>query len=215
MKTHRQAVLSILLILVLCLTGCKPQASSTDPEEKTEESQGVLAQEGEGTTKEKSDASSAMESGGNPDARLYSDPAVRLNVMLTNQDWSIYKDRETGQVYFYLSDDPTRVNMISMSSRAMEADFEVMAEDYWQYTSLIMTREYDMEIDEKCEIVVGSGYTGHVYHCTIAENEGISHYYIMYWSAEGFFYICTVTADPEHKQEVDDVLAELLNSFFP
>ena len=154
----------------------------------------------------------ALPDGAEPVGICYGDPTLKMFVVLDHPEWTYYKDRELGQVYFFNANDPSGVNCISISAYAFAGDAGKEAERLWE----IMRENYsafDVAYKGREEISVKGGYSGYLYKYDMAVGADILLCNCLFWSTEEMMYTCTVSADAEHAEEVRNVLDGILESF--
>ena len=141
---------------------------------------------------------------------LYMDPALNLYVMLMHPSWQYEKSH--GQVYFANPNDKSGFALISISSHSMVGSFEDSVAATWQTMKDNMA-SMQPAYDKQKEITVGQGHKGVQYPYGASVNGVDFTGSATFWSAEGYFYICTASSNAEYADEVQAVFDGIMTSF--
>ena len=144
----------------------------------------------------------------------YADPSLKMIVYLMHPDWTYYKDRELGQVYFFNEMEKRSNNLISMSAFEFQGDTEIEAEKLWSWMKSDLDSQ-NLEIDymDRRVLDINGKYIGYQYPYEIKLNEDVFYGSASFWGTEEMMYTCTATADEEHKGEIRIVLEGIIESF--
>ena len=143
---------------------------------------------------------------------MYADPELGIIVFLNNPEWTFYKDRSLGQVYFFNDVNHNGNNLISMSAQEFTGDATETAKQLWEMM-MVNHEPHDVEYQEMIEILVGGEYEGFLFPFTIRADEMTFTFYALFWSAENTMFILTTSAELSYESEVRDVLDGIIESF--
>ena len=143
---------------------------------------------------------------------IYSDPEMRMQVMILNKEWGYFKEEQTGQVFFYNYEKQDWENLISISAYEAAGDAQKTMESLWAS----MTSQYDSMgavFNEAAQVPVGERIIATAYLYGLDTGTTIISCTFLLWNTEDMVYLCTTSNDHAHSQEVFDALMDILTSF--
>ena len=143
---------------------------------------------------------------------MYADPELGMFLFLNNPEWTFYKDRSLGQVYFFNDVNHNGNNLISMSAQEFTGDATETAKQLWEMM-MVNHESHDVEYQEVIEILVGGEYEGFLFPFIIRANGMTFTFYALFCSAENTMFILTTSAEQSYETEVRDVLDGIIESF--
>jgi len=147
---------------------------------------------------------------------LFSSLDMNMVIILDHPDWVYHVDKSTGQTYFFNKLDTSGNNMISISAFDFDGDAADFGEEWWGVMNGNF-KSFGVVIDFKGEqrVEINNGYIGYRYVYEVQEGPITISCSVTFWEAEGKFYTCTTSADPEHVEEVHHVLDGIFTYFQP
>jgi len=146
---------------------------------------------------------------------VYSDPNLRMVIIISHPEWTYEKDRANNQVYFFNQTDSNRNNMISISAVKYEGDAENEAAALWDSQKKFFQSNGVTINNYEQEIVMINGFNPvYSYRFDLHNNVDMLMFQYLYWSWGELMYTCSVSAESGREDEVQGVLDEVLSSFF-
>lgn len=139
---------------------------------------------------------------------VYADPIIDMFILIDGQGWAHIKSEDKSQVYFYLKDDKTGNNVISISSQYLAGEADDKISEIWDS----IKRSLNAENSDPVNIKAGQ-YKGVSYEYNLDFNGETLECRYIFWSTDETIYICTVSADSNSKEIIDSAIDSIMVSF--
>jgi len=148
---------------------------------------------------------------------IYIDPMLQISIIISNPEWVYYKDADTDMldpVLFFNKNDKTEICMVLINACDLYGDVSQQAQDMWEIAREDY-RTYMTEIESVEQQVFSTENIGEIYlyQFEILKNESKLSMQYVYWHQGDRMYICVTQAEMHRTEEVQKVLAGILESF--